>query len=51
VWLLTQDGGKTAQLQGDHEGWSGLYHEIRWNVAFPIRDFSEYSCMFPACAS
>src|SRR2546429_5076753 len=25
VWLLTQDGGKTAQLQGDHEGWSGLY--------------------------
>jgi hypothetical protein len=32
VWLLTQDGGKTAQLQGDHEGWSGLYHVIRWNV-------------------
>jgi hypothetical protein len=20
VWLMTQDGGMTAQLQGDHEG-------------------------------
>src|SRR5262249_2039643 len=43
VWLMTQDGGKTAQLQGDHEGGRGFTTKFGGMCPGPLLAISSYA--------